>query len=82
MSGHELYGVGFSGFVAKGVRDSFIGVGRSVVMCVAKYTVDGLDVGDDRNFLMFRPSVCGGEYLVLLRVLRIVYLIWRYGSKL
>ena len=50
MCGHELYGVGISGFVAKGVRDSFIGVGRSVVMCVATYMVDGWDVGDDRNF--------------------------------
>ena len=50
MSGHELYVVVISGFVAKGVRNSFIGVGRSVVMCIAKYMVDGLDVGDDRNF--------------------------------
>ena len=63
-----MYGVGISGFVAQGVRDSFVGVGRSVVMCVAKYMVDGLDVVYDRSLVMFRPSVFGGEYLVLLGV--------------
>ena len=63
-----LQGVGVSGLVAQGVLDSFVGVGRSVVVCVAQYMVDGLDVGYDRNFVMFRPSVCGGEYWVLLGV--------------
>ena len=50
VSSYELHGVGVSGLVAQGVLDSFVGVGRSVVVCVAQYMVDGLDVGYDRNF--------------------------------
>ena len=50
MGSHALYGFGVSGLVAQGVLDSFVGVGRSVVVCVAQYMVDGLDVGNDRNF--------------------------------
>ena len=50
VGSHALHGVGVSGLVAQGVLDSFIGVGRSVVVCVAQYMVDGLDVGYDRNF--------------------------------
>ena len=50
MSDHELHGAGVSGLVAQVVLDSFVGVGKSVVVCVAQYMADGLDVGYDRNF--------------------------------